>query len=146
MKLAIASDHAGFSLKEKIKNYLLKKYQVIDLGTNSEDSVDYPSFGFSLGNYIKEKKADLGIAICGTGIGISIACNKVEGIRAALITDIKTAELAKVHNNANIICFGGRTNSFNRAKKMVDTFLAAKFELRHQKRLDLIEKFEKGEN
>ena len=141
MKIAIANDHGGYELKVHLFNYLTKKgYEVVDLGTDSNKSVDYPEFGYKLGKEIATKKYDFGIAICGTGIGISIAANKVKGIRAALIYDEKTAILAKQHNNANIIALGGRTQTNREAEKLVDTFINSEFELRHQHRLDLLEK------
>lgn len=144
MKIAFASDHGGYELKEKLITYYRNHgYDCINLGTNSEQSVDYPDFGFILGTFIANKNADLGIAICGTGIGISIACNKVTGTRAALVYDKNTAMLAKEHNNANIICLGGRTTSFLRAKNYINIFMETEFQERHQTRIDKITKFEK---
>lgn len=141
MKIAIANDHGGYELKVHLVNYLKEKgYEVVDLGTDSNQTVDYPLFGYKLGKEISTNKYDFGIAICGTGIGISIAANKVKGIRAALIYDEKTAILAKQHNNANIIALGGRTQTNREAEKLVDTFINSEFELRHQHRLDLLEK------
>ncbi|CCV64820.1 Ribose 5-phosphate isomerase B [Alteracholeplasma palmae J233] len=143
MKIALGSDHAGFKLKEELKTYLSsKKIEVLDLGTNSEDSVDYPDYGKKVGHAVVEKSADLGIVVCGTGIGISIAANKVKGVRAALVYDELTGKLAKEHNNANVIALGGRTTSTKDAYKIVDAFLNATFEQRHQKRLDKLEEEE----
>lgn len=143
MKIAIASDHAGFELKEALKNYLTNKnIEVNDLGTNSLDSVDYPDYGKKLGEAVTSDPYDFGIAICGTGIGISIAANKVKGVRAALIYNEETAKLAKNHNNANIIALGGRMTPKEEAYKMVDAFMSASFEQRHLNRLHKIEKIE----
>jgi ribose 5-phosphate isomerase B len=144
MKIALASDHGGFELKEKVKTFLSEDgHEVFDLGTNNEESVDYPIYGEALGKFISEGKADFGIAFCGTGIGISIACNKVKGIRCALLYSAQTAKMAKEHNNANIIAIGGRTTSFDDAKEYVKAFMNAEFEGgRHQKRLDEISRIE----
>ncbi len=143
MKIAIASDHGGYNLKEAIKQRL-KEYEFIDLGTNSEKSVDYPDYGLLLAKFVLNNNV-MGIALCGTGIGISIACNKVKGIRAALIYDELTAELAKMHNNANIICIGGRTTNLDLAIKMIEKFISTKYETRHQNRLDKIKNIENKE-
>ena len=143
MKIAIASDHGGYNLKEAIKQRL-KEYEFIDLGTNSEKSVDYPDYGLLLAKYVLTNNV-MGIALCGTGIGISIACNKIKGIRAALIYDELTAELAKMHNNANIICIGGRTTNLDLAIKMIEKFISTKYETRHQNRLDKIKNIENKE-
>ena len=122
MIIAIASDHRGYKLKEELVDELEKKYKVLDLGTNSEESVDFPFYGIRLGETIKNKEADLGIAICGTGIGISIAANKVKGVMCAKINTIKEARLAKEHNNANVIALSGST-SFENAIKMIEEFI-----------------------
>jgi|SRR5690625_624586 len=144
MKIIIGSDHAGYKMKEDVKKYLTEKGNtVVDLGTNSIDSVDYPVFGKKVGEEVMETKADFGIVICGTGIGISIAANKVKGIRAALVHDKETARLAKEHNNANIIAFGGRNNTVENAKDIIDSYMSATFEQRHQKRINLIDEMEK---
>jgi ribose 5-phosphate isomerase B len=145
MKIAMASDHAGFELKEAVKNYLNnQKIEVEDLGTHSLESVDYPDYGKKLGNAVMSGQYDFGIAICGTGIGISIAANKVHGIRAALIYDETTARLAKEHNNANVIALGGRLLSKEEAYKIVDAFMNASFEERHLKRLNKIKEIEES--
>jgi len=145
MKIAMASDHAGFELKEAVKNYLNnQKIEVEDLGTYSLDSVDYPDYGKKLGVAVMSGSYDFGIAICGTGIGISIAANKVCGIRAALIYDETTARLAKEHNNANVIALGGRLLSKEEAYKLVDAFMHATFEERHLKRLNKIKEIEES--
>lgn len=141
--VVIASDHGGYELKQGLIAYFkTKNIPYIDLGTNGIESVDYPDFGIKLGEEVIKHKRDLGIAICGTGIGISIAANKVDGIRAALIYDENTARLAKEHNNANVIALGGRTTKLDDAIKYVEVFLNTQFEERHQLRLDKITKYE----
>lgn len=143
MKVAIGSDHAGYEMKELVKKHLKEKnVDVIDLGTNSNESVDYPEFGKKVGETVVKDKYDFGIVICGTGIGISIAANKVKGVRAALVHDTETAKLAREHNNANVLAFGGRNTKPEMALDIVDTFMDSKFEARHQKRLDLIDEME----
>ncbi len=143
MMIAIASDHAGYELKEQLKKYFDKRnVEYKDLGAYSLESVDYPDFGIKLGEAVVGDKLDYGIAICGTGIGISIAANKVNGVRAALVYDENTAKLAKQHNNANIIAFGGRTTSFEKAVSLIEAFESETYELRHQKRVDKIKEYE----
>ena len=129
MKIAIASDHGGFELKETIKNHLLERSaEVIDLGTDSENSVDYPEYGRLCGETVASGKADLGIVVCGTGIGISIAANKVHGIRCGLCTSTEMARLTKQHNNANVLALGGRTTEPALAIDIVETWLDTRFE------------------
>ncbi len=145
MKIAIGSDHGGYELKEFLISYF--KSQDIsydDFGTDSLDSVDYPDFGKKVSEAVLTKSYDFGIVICGTGIGISIAANKVKGIRAALVYDEQTARLAKEHNHANVIALGGRTTKNEDAIKIVDAFIKATFEERHQKRLDKISQIEES--
>lgn len=144
MKIAIGSDHGGYDLKEKIKAYFKEKeISYDDFGTDSEQSVDYPEFGKKVGNAVVKNNYDFGIVICGTGIGISIAANKVKGVRAALVYDTNTARLAKEHNNANVIALGGRTTPIKNAISMIEAYMQANFEPRHQKRIDKIEEIEK---
>ncbi len=140
MKIFIASDHGGYILKEHLKKYLTdKNYKIEDLGTNSLDSVDYPVYASKVAKKVIQEDDSLGILICGTGIGISIAANKHKGIRAALVHSVTEARLSKEHNNANILCLGGRTTGLMIAEEIVETFLTTSFEGgRHQKRLDLI--------
>ncbi|MCF7930254.1 MAG: ribose 5-phosphate isomerase B [Acholeplasmataceae bacterium] len=146
MKIAIGSDHGGFELKEYVKSYLTKnKFNVVDFGTDSLDPVDYPDFGKKVGLAVTKEDYDFGIVFCGTGIGISISANKIKGVRAALVYDELTARLAKEHNNANIIALGGRTTAKDEALKIVDAYMNATYELRHQKRLDKINKIEENE-
>lgn len=141
MKIAIGSDHGGFELKEKVVKFLKGNgYEILDLGCNSTDSVDYPKYGRIVGEAVVEKKADKGIVICGTGIGISIAANKVKGVRAALCTNTTMARLTREHNDANVLAMGGRIVGDVLALEMVDIFLTTEFEGgRHQKRVDLLE-------
>lgn len=141
MKIALGSDHGGYELKEIIKDYLEKKnYDVLDLGCNSNDSVDYPSYGKAVGRIVVEGKADYGIIICGTGIGISIAANKIKGVRAALCMNTTMAHLTREHNNANVLAFGARIVGDVLALEIVDTFLNTEFQGgRHARRVSLIE-------
>lgn len=137
-KIAIGSDHGGFELKEQLINhYKNQGVNFIDLGTHSSDSCDYPDIADKMAESVLSKQVDLGILICGTGIGISIAANRHKGIRAAILYDDFTAEVARVHNNANIIAFGGRTMSFEDVVKRIDIFLRSQYEGgRHQRRID----------
>ena len=124
MKIVLASDHGGYDLKEVIKNHLTEKgYDIMDLGTNSEESVDYPDYGYAAGEVVAQGKADAGIVFCGSGIGICIAANKVKGVRCALLTSVEMAVLAKSHNDANVISLGGRLTPPDLAIEIVDTWL-----------------------
>ena len=129
MKIAIASDHGGYQLKEEIKKYLEgRNIEVVDLGTNSEESVDYPIYGKACGEAVMSGKADRGIVCCGTGIGISIAANKVKGIRCALCTDVHMAEMSRRHNDSNVLSLGGRTTPVDKALEIVGVWLDTEFE------------------
>ncbi len=142
MRIALASDHGGFELKEAIKKHLTedRNIEVLDLGTNSTASVDYPVYGHKCAHAVADGEADLGIVCCGTGIGISISANKVKGIRCALCTNEYMAEFTKRHNNANMLAFGGRTTTPDLANRMVDIWLDTEYEGgRHQRRVDQIE-------
>ena len=142
MKIALGADHGGYELKEKIKQYLAKKgwIEVIDFGTNSIERVDYPKYGHLVAKSIVEKKVDFGILVCGTGIGISIAANKIKGIRAANCTNTTMARLARQHNDANILALGARIVGDVLALDIVDEFLVSSFEGgRHQRRVEEIE-------
>lgn len=142
MKIAIASDHGGFSLKKALLEYYGATV-LTDLGVFSEESVDYPDVAKKMVAEIREKRADLGILICGTGIGISIAANRCKGIRAALIYSEDTARLARQHNNANVMVFGGRTMAVKDVINYINIFIHAEYEGgRHQKRLDKLETME----
>ena len=127
--VVIASDHAGFHLKMVLLAELnTLGYLVTDLGTDSEASADYPDFGFAVAHAVNNKEADIGVLICGTGIGISIAANRHPGIRAALVHDSLGARMSRLHNNANVICFGGRMIGEEIAKDCLTTFLETEFE------------------
>ena len=141
MKIAIASDHGGYALKEQIKQHLLERgVEVEDLGTHSDDSVDDPVYGKLCGQTVASGKADLGVVVCGTGIGISIAANKVKGIRCGLCTSVEMAHLTKQHNNANVLALGGRTTKPELAMAIVDEWLDTEFEGgRHQRRIDMLD-------
>ena len=145
MKIAIASDHRGYELKEYLiaKLSINEEIKVLDLGTNSTESVDFPIYGIKLGETIKNKEADLGIAICGTGIGISIAANKVKGVMCAKINNEKEARLAKEHNNANVIALSGETDP-EEAFNMIVTFLNSEpnQEEKYQRRIEQIKNYE----
>lgn len=146
-RIAIGSDHAGFPVKETVRTYLESAgYAVSDLGTSSEQSVDYPDYGQAVGKRVVSRQADFGIAVCGTGIGISIAANKVPGVRAALAHDLNTARLAREHNDANVLALGGRIVTGEAAIEMVQVFLTTAYlGGRHQRRLDKIAAIEKEE-
>ena len=139
-RIAVGSDHAGFRVKEVIKQYLQGAgYAVNDLGTHSEESVDYPDYGRAVGESVANGKDALGIVVCGTGIGISIAANKVEGIRAALAHDSLTARRAREHNDANVLALGGKIVGDDEVIAIVQEFLGAQFAGgRHQRRVDKI--------
>lgn len=141
MIIAMGSDHAGYNLKEEIKAYLLEKgHTVKDCGTDSTESCDYPVFGRAAAEVVREEEAERAIVICGSGIGISIAANKVPGIRCALCSEPLSAELSRRHNNANALAMGARLIGSDMAKKIVDVFLSTEFEGgRHQRRIDKIE-------
>ena len=143
--LAIGSDHGGYELKEHIKKYLDEKgVEYKDFGCYDESSVDYPDIAETVCKSIIDGESENGILVCGTGIGISIAANKIDGIRAAHCHDIYSAEMTKRHNNANVICMGGRVIGRELAFKIVDAWLGAEFEGgRHQTRIDKIHNLEK---
>lgn len=144
MKIGIANDHRGYKLKLKLVDYLKKKgYEVTDYGTDSTVSVDYPDYGILLGEKVRDKEVDYGIAICGSGIGISIACNKVKGVRCAKVNNTREAKLCRQDNNANIIALNEKMYIFE-AKDIIDTFLKTEYkeEERYQRRIDKISKYE----
>ena len=144
-KIAVGADHAGFELKEKIKLLLSQLgYDVVDFGTNSMDSVDYPLIAKALATSVAQKNPPRGILICGTGIGMSIAANKVKGIIAAHCVDSETAKLARLHNNSNVLTIGGRTINSDIAVDIVKTWLNTGFEGgRHQRRIQEIRDLER---
>lgn len=142
--IAIGCDHGGFELKTHIIKHLEEsEIQVFDFGTYSEDSCDYPDIAEKVAKAVANGEYERGILICGTGIGISIAANKVNGIRAALCSDVYSAKMTRKHNDANILCLGGRVTGRELAFMICDTFLSEEFEGgRHQKRIDKIHKLE----
>ena len=144
MKIGLASDHRGYKLKEQIKKTLSKYYEVIDYGTDNEKSTDYPIYAYKLCDNFKKDKLDFGIVICGTGIGMSIACNKIKGIYCAKIDNINDAKYAKEHNNANVLSLNEKI-SLRKAIKMINIFTETKTstEEKHQRRINLIKEREK---
>ncbi|HIZ78940.1 MAG TPA: ribose 5-phosphate isomerase B [Candidatus Lachnoclostridium stercorigallinarum] len=145
MKIAIGNDHTAVDLKNTISDYLKELgYEVINLGTDSRESCDYPVYGEKVGRAVADGQADLGIAICGTGVGISLAANKVKGIRACVCSEPYTAKLSRMHNNSNVLAFGARVVGDELAKMIVKEWLDAEFEGgRHQRRVDMIMEIEK---
>lgn len=141
MKIGIASDHGGYDLKEALKDYLADKgYQFEDYGTYSTESVDYPDYAHLVARAIQQGKLSRGILICGSGIGISMAANRFIGIRAALCSEPLSAELSRRHNDANVLCLGGRLIGREMAYKIADTWLSTEFEGgRHQGRIDKLD-------
>lgn len=148
MRIAVGSDHAGFSLKKEVLKHLEERdIQFEDFGAFSEESCDYPDFALKVAEEVAGKRYELGILVCGTGIGISIAANKVPGIRAALCGDTFSAHACREHNDANILALGARIVGTGVALDIVDSFLNARFEgNRHQKRIDKISEIEKKYN
>lgn len=140
MKIGIGSDHGGYDLKEIIKEHLKSEgIEVIDYGANSGESVDYPDYGQKVGEAVVSGECDRGIVLCGTGIGISIAANKVKGVRCALCSDPFSAKMARMHNDANVISLGGRVLGDALAKDIVDSWLKSEFEGgRHERRINKI--------
>ncbi len=140
MKIAMGADHGGFSLKETIKQHLEEQgHEVLDLGTYDTASCHYPVYAEKVARAVAAGQAERGILVCGTGIGMSIAANKIPGIRAAAVSDCFTAQATREHNDANILCLGERTVGPGLAMRIVDTYLAAQFQGgRHQTRLDMI--------
>ena len=139
-KICIASDHAGYKLKENIKDFLIKKnVSIFDLGPMNENSVDYPDYAKKVANRVKANKSDIGILVCGSGTGMAISANKIKGIRAAVCYNVKSTRLSRLHNNANIISLGSRLTKKNTAIKLVSIFLNTKFEGgRHLRRVKKI--------
>jgi len=145
MRIAIASDHRGYELKKRLLHSLEKLgHQVNNLGANSQESTDYPDFAFAVAETVGKGQADRGILICGTGIGMCMAANKVQGVRAANCHDIITAELCRRHNDANVLCLSGDLLGEELVERLVKTFLTTDFEAgsRHSRRVDKIMKYE----
>ena len=148
MKIGIANDHASVEMKQQVVAYLKEKgYDVVNYGTDSTESCDYPVYGEKIGHAVVSGEVDFGIAICGTGLGISLAANKVHGIRAAVCSEPYTARLSRQHNNANSLAFGSRVAGIELARMIIDEFLGAEFEGgRHQRRVDMIMDVERRES
>lgn len=147
MRVALGSDHAGFEQKQRIKEHLAGKgLEVTDLGTESSDeSVDYPDFAFRVGQSVASGDAEFGILVCGTGVGMAMAANKVEGVRAANVTDPEFAKLARAHNDANVVAVSGRFVPLEVNEEIIDAFLATAFEGgRHERRVDKIKGVERN--
>ncbi len=146
MKIALASDHAGFKIRRKIKSHLEDlEHEVADFGCDSEESCDYPDFAKRVAEAVQKGDCDLGILLCGTGMGMSMVANKFRGIRAAVVCSDEMARLSREHNNANIICIGARINGEQDILRMIDIWLKTPFEgERHIKRIKKIDELEKG--
>lgn len=145
--IGIGNDHAAVEMKNQIKEFLEEKgYKVVNYGTDSDESCDYPIYGEKVGRAVAEGEVDAGVLICGTGIGISIAANKVKGVRAAVVSEPVSARLTKEHNNANIIAFGARIIGIEMAKEIVTAWLDARYigSGRHERRVDMIREIEEA--
>jgi ribose 5-phosphate isomerase B len=144
VKVALGADHAGFELKEKVKKYLQSKgIETVDLGTDSIESVDYPDFAVKVAEKVSQKRADWGVLVCKSGIGMSIAANKVQGVRAAVVRTVEDTKLARGHNDANLLALSGAFTTEAEAKKIVDAWLETKFEGgRHERRVSKIKNIE----
>lgn len=140
MRVVIGSDHAGFDLKEALLQWLHDAgHEVIDVGTDSEASCDYPVFGAAVAREVAAGDADRGVAVCGSGIGICMAANKIPGVRAAVLRTAEDAEMSRRHNDANVACFGGRVTAVAEAERALGIFLGTDFEGgRHERRVDLL--------
>ena len=141
MKIAIGSDHAGFALKEVLKNYLLdKKIEVNDCGAFNEERSDYPDYAKPVARLVEEGKVDCGVLVCGSGIGMCMTANRFDGVRAVVLRDVYDAEMSRKHNDANIACFGGRVSDAGKATELLDIFLSTEFEGgRHENRVKKID-------
>lgn len=148
MRIGIGNDHVAIELKNTIKEHLEQQgYEVVDFGTNSPERFDYPISGYKVGKAVASGDVDLGVLICGTGMGISLAANKVHGIRACVCSDPYSAKLSREHNNTNIIAFGARVVGPELAKMIVDEWLGATFQGgRHQRRIDMLAEIEETQN
>ncbi len=143
MKIGFASDHRGYKLKQELIEHLKEEYDVVDYGTDSEESTDYPDYAFLLGENVSDRKVDFGVAICGSGIGISIACNKVLGIRCAKVSTAEEAEITRIDNDANIVAFSEKT-TFLDALNIVKTFISTEHlpVKKHDRRINKIKEYE----
>lgn len=147
MRIAIGADHAGYAMKTELLAFLVEGgHEVDDLGTSGDESVDYPDFGAAVGRAVASGAAEVGVCVCGTGIGISMAANKVAGVRAAVVHDVTSARMAKAHNDANVICLGARLIGPQVAAEALDAFLSSTWEAgRHARRIDKITALEHDE-
>ena len=145
MKIGLASDHRGYKLKEYLKNVLVNEYEVVDFGTDSEVSTDYPDYAFALGEAVVNKNVDFGVAICGSGIGISIACNKVKGVRCAKVSNKEEAAVTRIDNNSNIVAFSEKLSE-QEALEVVKTFITTEssIEEKHIRRVNKIIAYEEN--
>jgi ribose 5-phosphate isomerase B len=148
MKIALGADHAGYELKDKIKEHLQQQgFDVRDEGTSSAESVDYPDYARAVAHDVSQQRADLGILVCGSGIGMAIAANKVDGIRAANVSSEYEAQMSREHNNANVLALGARIINVDAAFRIVDKWLTTQFAGgRHERRVEKIMAIEKKEN
>ena len=146
MKIALGADHAGFAAKEEVKGWLLDwGHTVDDVGTRDREPVDYPAYAVKVAARVTAGRADLGVLVCGSGIGVCIAANKLPGIRAAYVSDTYSARMARAHNDANVLCLGARVTGPELMRELVAGFLAASFEGgRHQRRIEQIRQIEEG--
>ena len=144
MKIAIAADHAGWQAKNEVRGWLEEwGHEVADHGTHGPEPVDYPGFAATVAREVREGRAELGVLVCGSGIGVSIAANKVRGVRAAYVTDAYSARMARAHNDANVLCLGSRVTGLGLMKELLRAFLSSTYEGgRHQRRLDQIREIE----
>lgn len=140
MKIAMGNDHTAIEMKNVVKEHLhTRGYEVVDFGTNTSESCDYPEYGEKVGCAVADGSVDLGIVICGTGVGISLAANKVKGIRACVCSEPYTAKMSRMHNNSNVLAFGARVIGIEMAKMITDEWLNAVYEGdRHQRRVDML--------
>lgn len=145
MKIAIAADHAGFTLKETLRQHLISQgHQVVDFGCDSTESVDYPDFAAKVAEAVSEQQAERGVLVCGSGIGMCMAANRFGGVRAAVLRSFDDARLSRLHNDSNVACLGGRVTATAQAKELLETFLKTPFEGgRHQKRIQKIHGWDK---
>lgn len=144
MKIALGADHAGFQLKQHLRQHLVEQgHDVVDVGTSSEESTDYPDYAAQVAHQVAKGEADCGLLVCSTGVGMSIAANKVDGIRAALAVNEDEVRLTRAHNNANVLTIGARFTTAEQADKYADVFLSTEFEGgRHQRRLNKVAQLE----
>lgn len=143
MKIGIACDHHGIDIKENLIDYLKEEYEVVDFGPNTTEPVDYPDFAFKIGEAVRDNIIDFGILLCNTGIGMSIACNKVKKVRCAHVSNVYEAEMTRLDNNSNVIALSAR-NSIEDLKLMIDKFLTTEYTVveRHQRRIDKIDNYD----